>query len=302
VSLPPVTEPAHLLDKRATRRSFTRAAASYDAAAVLQREVGDRMAERLDYIRIEPQRLLDAGSGTGYGTRALAARYPSAGRIALDLAPGMLAAAQAQEPRRWLPSLRTRPRTHPVCADIERLPIAGGALDMVWSNLALQWVNDLPAALGEFARVLRPGGLAMFSTFGPDTLKELRQSFAGVDGYSHVSRFTDMHDIGDMLVAAGFVTPVVDMEQITLTYEDVRALMRDLKAIGAHNATAGRRQGLLGRRAFEQMQAAYERLRRDGRLPATYEVVYGHAWRGEPKQAADGRAIVRFARAGSAAH
>jgi len=293
---PSRTEP-HVIDKRATRESFSRAAASYDRAAVLQREVGDRMAERLDYIRIEPSRVLDAGSGTGHGTLSLAARYTKAQRIALDIAPAMLRAAAAKEPGRWMSALSGRMRTQAVCGDLERLPLAAASIDMVWSSLALQWVNDLPAALGEFARVTRPGGLVMFSTFGPDTLKELRAAFAEVDGYSHVSRFTDMHDIGDMLLEAGFVTPVVDMEKITLTYPTLPELMRDLKAIGAHNATAGRRPGMMGRRAFERVVAAYERFRSDGRLPATYEVVYGHAWRGEPRRTADGRAIVRFDRA-----
>lgn len=293
---PSPNEP-HVLDKRATRESFSRAASTYDRAAVLQREVGDRMAERLDYIRIEPARVLDAGSGTGHGTLSLAARYTKAQRIALDIAPAMLRAAAAKEPGRWLSAFSARPRTLAVCADLERLPLASGSIDMVWSNLALQWVNDLPAAFGEFARVTRPGGLLMFSTFGPDTLKELRAAFARVDGYSHVSRFTDMHDIGDMLLEAGFVTPVVDMEKITLTYPSVPELMRDLKAIGAHNATAGRRTGLMGRRAFERVVAAYEQFRSDDRLPATYEVVYGHAWRGEARRTADGHAIVRFDRA-----
>jgi malonyl-CoA O-methyltransferase len=295
MSLPP-TEP-HLIDKRATRTSFSRAASDYDRSAVLQREVGDRMAERLDYVRIEPSRLLDAGSGTGHGTLALAARYAKAQRIALDIAPAMLRTALAKEPGRWRSALGGRARTLPVCGDLERLPLASGSIDMVWSNLALQWVNDLPAALGEFSRVTRPGGLVMFSTFGPDTLKELRMAFAQVDGYSHVSRFTDMHDIGDMLLAAGFVTPVVDMERITLTYPSLPELMRDLKAIGAHNATAGRRQGMMGRHAFDRVVAAYERFRSDGHLPATYEVVYGHAWRGEPRRTPDGHSIVRFERA-----
>jgi malonyl-CoA O-methyltransferase len=288
-----------VIDKRATRASFSRAASTYDQAAVLQREVGDRMAERLDYIRIEPTRVLDAGSGTGHGTLSLAARYAKAQRIALDLSPAMLKAAGAKEPARWLSALGVRPRTLPVCGDLERLPLAAASIDMVWSNLALQWVNDLPAALGEFARITRPGGLVMFSTFGPDTLKELRAAFGEVDGYSHVSRFTDMHDIGDMLLEAGFVTPVVDMETITLTYPSLPELMRDLKAIGAHNATAGRRPGLMGRQAFARVVAAYERFRRDGRLPATYEVVYGHAWRGAARRTADGHAIVRFERAGA---
>jgi malonyl-CoA O-methyltransferase len=286
-----------VLDKRVTRESFSRAASTYDRAAVLQREVGDRMAERLDYIRIEPARVLDAGSGTGHGTLSLAARYTKAQRIALDIAPAMLRAAAAKEPGGWLSAFSARRRTQPVCADLERLPLSSASIDLVWSNLALQWVNDLPAAFGEFARVTRPGGLVMFSTFGPDTLKELRAAFAQVDGFSHVSRFTDMHDIGDMLLEAGFVTPVVDMERITLTYPSVPELMRDLKAIGAHNATAGRRTGLMGRRTFERVVEAYERFRSDDRLPATYEVVYGHAWRGEARRTAEGHAVVRFDRA-----
>lgn len=292
---PSLPEP-HVIDKRATRESFSRAATSYDRAAVLQREVGDRMAERLDYMRVDPSRLLDAGSGTGYGTLSLASRYPGAQRIALDIAPAMLRVAVAKEPGRLWSVLSGRSRTHAVCGDLERLPLASASIDMVWSNLALQWVNDLQAALGEFARVTRPGGLVMFSTFGPDTLKELRAAFAAVDGYSHVSRFTDMHDIGDMLLECGFATPVVDMEKITLTYPSLPELMRDLKAIGAHNATAGRRPGMMGRHAFARVVDAYERFRSDGRLPATYEVVYGHAWRGEPRRTADGRAIVRFDR------
>jgi malonyl-CoA O-methyltransferase len=287
----------HVIDKRATRESFSRAAVSYDRAAVLQREVGDRMAERLDYVRIDPSRILDAGSGTGHGTLSLAARYPGAQRIALDMAPAMLRLALAKEPGRVMSALRGRSRTDAVCGDIEQLPLAGASIDMVWSNLALQWVNDLPAALGEFARITRAGGLLMFSTFGPDTLQELRAAFAAVDGYSHVSRFTDMHDIGDMLLEAGFATPVVDMEKITLTYPTLPELMRDLKAIGAHNATAGRRPGLMGRHAFARVVEAYERFRSDGRLPATYEVVYGHAWRAAPRRTADGHAIVRFDRA-----
>jgi malonyl-CoA O-methyltransferase len=132
----------------------------------------------------------------------------------------------------------------------------------------------------EFHRVLRPGGLVHFTTFGPDTLHELRRAFAAVDDRSHVNHFADMHELGDGLVRAGFAEPVLDVDRHVLTYTDALALMRDLKAIGAHNVTSDRPRGLTGRRQLEAMQAAYERERRDGRLPATYEVVYGHAWRG----------------------
>ena len=185
-----------------------------------------------------------------------------------------------------------------VCADASRLPLAAGTIDLVWSNLTLQWINDASAAFAEFHRVLRVGGLVMFTTFGPDTLKELRAAFAGVDGATHVSRFIDMHDVGDMLVRAGFADPVMDMETITLTYADATTMMRELKAIGAHNATVGRPRGLTGRARWSRVLARLEAFRRDGRLPATYEVVYGHAWKPEPRFADDGRAIVRFERAG----
>lgn len=280
------------VDKRLVRRSFDGAAATYDAAAVLQREVSSRMLERLDYIKHEPRTILDAGSGTGFGSRALLRRYPATDVVSLDLAPGMLEAARRQTPwwKRSLPMLGAG-REQYVCGDVEALPLAPSSVQMVWSNLTLQWCNDLKGAFDEIHRVLAPGGLFMFSTFGPDTLKELRQAFAGVDGYTHVNRFVDMHDIGDLLVQCGFSQPVMDMEFITLTYGDLMALLRELKAIGAHNVNLGRRGGLMGKRAWQALQANYEVFRREGRLPATYEVVYGHAWVGQ-KRAADGHQVI----------
>ena len=179
-----------------------------------------------------------------------------------------------------------------LCGDIEALPLAANSVEMVWSNLAVQWCNDLPATFVELHRVLKVDGLLMFSTFGPDTLKELRQAFNGVDQHNHLNRFADMHDIGDMLVHSGFAEPVMDMEYITLTYADVRSVLQDLKTIGAHNATAGRGQGLMGKNAWARLIENYERLRSNGKLPATFEVVYGHAWKPQPRKIADGRAIV----------
>jgi len=164
---------------------------------------------------------------------------------------------------------------------------------MAWSNLALQWCNDLPATFVELQRVIKVDGLLMFSSFGVDTLRELRTAFHGVDGYNHLSRFADMHDVGDMLVNAGFADPVMEMERITLTYDDVRAVMQDLKSIGAHNATAGRAPGMMGKAAWRRVTENYEKLRRDGKLPATFEIIYGHAWKPSPKATADGRAIIR---------
>src|SRR2546430_2868953 len=161
-----------------------------------------------------------------------------------------------------------------ICADIESLPLRGVVFDLVWSNLALVWVNDLPRVLAEFRRVLNVGGLLTFTTLGPDTLKELRAAFVQADGYTHTNRFIDMHDVGDMLVDAGFADPVMDMEQLTLTYSEPRTLLAELKAVGASNATRGRPRGLMGRVRWQRMLAALERLQRAGRIPATFEIIY----------------------------
>src|SRR5512139_41806 len=279
------------IDKREVRRAFSRAATQYDAAAVMQREVCVRMLERLDYVRLQPTRVLDVGSGTGWGSRQLAERYKGADVVALDIAMGMLQAARGTES--WWRKVFGGSRQRYVCADVEALPLAAHSVELVWSNVALQWCNDLPATLAELNRVLKTDGLLMFSTFGPDTLKELRTAFAGVDGYNHLNRFTDMHDIGDMLLAAGFAEPVMDMEYITLTYDDVRAVMQDLRSIGAHNATAGRASGLMGKQKWAQIVRNYEARRRDGKLRATFEIVYGHAWKVPQRKAKDGRGIVR---------
>ena len=280
------------IDKRLARLAFERAAATYDEAAVLQREVGARMLGRLDYIKHYPRTILDAGSGTGHGSRGLLRRYPKARVLALDIASAMLRRSQKLVPRRWLPFL-PRSIAH-ICGDIEQMPVRTSSIEMVWCNLTLQWVNHPQQVFGEMHRVLQPGGLFMFSTFGPDTLKELRQAYAGTDSYSHVHRFIDMHDLGDMLIATGFVNPVMDMEQINVTYSDVTSLMRDLKSIGAHNVTFGRRHGLAGKSQLQSVTRNYERFRCDGRLPATFEVVYGHAWNPEAPRMDDGKKIIKL--------
>lgn len=265
-----MTDASGRIDKEQARLAFGRAASGYDAMAVLQREIGRRMAERLDLVRLAPARVLDAGCGTGAESTLLMKRYPKAQLLALDFAEPML--ARARKRGGWL----RRPQC--LCGDLETLPLANDSVDLVWSNLAVQWLNDLGATFHEVLRVLRPGGLFMFSTFGPDTLTELRAAWAAVDGASHVSPFLDMHDVGDLLMRARFADPVMDVEQLTLTYRDARQLMAELKGIGAHNATAGRPRGLTGKTRLKAMLAAYEGFRRDGVLPASYEVVYGHAW------------------------
>lgn len=268
---------AYQIDKARVRASFDRAARGYDAAAVLQREVRQRMLARLEYISVAPRAILDAGCGTGHAARALAARYAGSRVIALDIAMGMLRMARAGQP--WWQRVLGR-RLPAICADLENLPLANASVDMLWSNLALQWCNDLDRVFGDMARVLRADGLLMFSSFGPDTLRELREASAADPAHVHVSRFIDMHDIGDALVRAGFANPVLDVERFVLTYDDVLAVMRDLKAIGAHNAAQGRPRGLEGRRFLAELTERYERFRDNGKLPATFEVVYAHAWKG----------------------
>jgi malonyl-CoA O-methyltransferase len=259
------------LDKAKARRSFGRAAAGYDEVAVLQQEIGRRMLERLETMRIEPQRILDIGCGTGTATADLMKRYPKAQVYALDFALPML--ARAKRRGRWL----RRPRC--ICGDLDALPIAAQSIDLAFANAALQWSNDPVAAFAGIARVLRPGGLLLFSSFGPDTLHELRAAWLAVDGRTHVHDFIDMHDYGDMLMHAGFADPVMDVERMTLTYGEPMKMMREIKAIGAANARVERERGLLGRQRLAALCAAYEQFRdSDGRLPVTYEVVHGHAW------------------------
>ncbi len=258
------------LDKRRVRAAFDAAAARYDEVAALQREVGARLLERLELIRLEPAVVVDLGCGTGLATRALMDRYTRARVHGLDLAPAMLAAARKRAP--WLRKLQV------ICADIEALPLADASVDLLFSNLCFQWAGDLERLFAECRRVLKPGGLLLFSTLGPDTLRELRQAWRAVDGYNHVNAFIDMHDVGDALVRARLADPVMDVERLTLTYREVDALMRELKALGAHNVSAGRARGLTGKGRLRALRAAYEGFRRDGVLPASYEVVYGHAW------------------------
>jgi malonyl-CoA O-methyltransferase len=272
-SAPPGAEPdgiaAYALDIPRVRRSFDRAAATYDAAAVLHAEVRANLLQRLDLMALTPRVVVDAGAGTGHGARALIRRYPKALVIALDFSQRMLQVAGGQQS--WLR------RFSRVCADAVRLPLADGSVELILSNLMLQWC-DPDAVFAEFRRVLAPHGLLSFTTLGPDTLRELRSAWGEVDSRSHVNQFIDMHDLGDALVRGGFAAPVLDVERYTLTYLDLRRVAADLKATGAHNATKGRAKGLTGRRQFAALQTAYESFRQDGRLPATYEVVFGHAW------------------------
>lgn len=250
------------------------------------------MRERLQYIKLAPARILDAGCGDGDGARRLAERYPGARVLGLDFALPMVQAARSRDP--WLRRVLQRARVDYLCADFAALPLPAASVDLVWSNLALHAAGDPQPALKELHRLLKVGGLLMFSCYGPDTMKELKGAFAAHDAAAHVHSFIDMHDVGDMLAACGYSAPVMDMEVITLTYADIDALLADLRATGQQNALAERRRSLTGKSAFAAMRAAYETLRRDGRLPASFEIVYGHAWKPEPRVTADGRAIIKL--------
>lgn len=258
------------LDRAGVRAAFDRASARYESAAHLQARVAAELLSRLEQFRFEPRVVLDLGAGTGRVTAQLKRRYPRARVIGLDLSLGMLQQSRRHQ-RLWR-------RFERVCADAQRLPLAGASVDLVFSSLMLQWCEPLDAALLEVRRVLKESGFFAFSTFGPATLSELRSAWAAADRYNHVNHFLDVHDVGAALVRAGLTEPVLDVDRLEVAYPDAITLMRDLKAIGAHNVTAGRPRTLLGRAHLRRMQQAYEECRRDGQLPATFEVIYGASW------------------------
>lgn len=275
-----------MFDRTHIRRAFARAASTYAAVAALQKEVESRLLEHLQELPLNPATILDLGSGPGTAARALKHRWPKARVVALDHALPML----RQQTRRWwsLPSQRIER----VCADACALPLADASVDLVFSNLCLQWVEALPVAIDELRRVLRPGGVLLLSTFGSETLFELRAAFEHVDpGAAHVSPFLPLQQIGNTLQAAGFRDPVLHVDHFTLTYADPRELMRELKQLGATNALTDRRRGLTGKHRMQAVLAAYEQFRVNDRVPASYEVIYAQAFApppGQPRRSAGG--------------
>ncbi|HTT04516.1 MAG TPA: malonyl-ACP O-methyltransferase BioC [Steroidobacteraceae bacterium] len=260
------------LDRRALARAFERAAPGYDAAAWLQRRAGEELLERLGFFTLAPQRVLDLGAGTCHATRALAQRYRQAEVLAIDLAAGMLRAA----PRAWW----ARHAYRRICADGYALPLPDASVDLIYSNLMLQWCDRPEQLFAECSRVLSTAGLLVFSSFGPQSLEELRAAWAEVDASVHVSEFPDMPEVASALMHAGFVEPVLDLECVRRGYPDARALMRELKQLGAHNAASDRSRGLTGRARLAAMTAAYERRRTGSGLPATFQLLYGAAFKG----------------------
>jgi malonyl-CoA O-methyltransferase len=296
------------IDSRLVRRLFS-VPSRIKESDFLRREVAERMFERLQLVRLKPSRILDAGCGSGTDLTMLQSHFPEAHVLGIDASPALLATAQAEHQAaqssmnrlltKWLPArigagLNAGPSL--ACADFSQVPLGLHAVDLIWSNLALHWHPQPDRVFAEWRRILKVDGLLMFSCFGPDTFRELREAFAGVGrDTTQLLPFVDMHDFGDMLVNAGFSTPVMDMETITVTYESVEKLMNDVRAWGG-NPLHTRQRGLLGRRAWADISQALEKMRRsqDGRIPLTYELVYGHAFRPAPKTTAAGETIIRF--------
>ncbi len=277
-------EPARL------RRAFDRTAAHHAEEAVLAQEIGRRLFDHLNFLKPSPRRLLDLGAATGTAGEDLRRLFPGAEILSVDFAFALLR-ANPWKPRPWW---RFGPEDvrHALCARAEQLPFAAGSIDLVWANLLLPSC-DPESVIREVQRVLAPEGLFIFSTLGPDTLKELKQVFAhSPDGCDHLQEFADMHDVGDALVHAGFSDPVMDREDLTVTYPGLSALLRDLRLLGGVNTLPGRRRGLTGRRRWRSLETAYERLRTATGLPATFEIVYGHAWKPARRAMPDGRPII----------
>lgn len=258
------------IEQQQVRRAFGRAARGYDQVARLQRAMAENLLSRLDYIRIQPQRILDVGAGTGWLSERLASKYPRARVMALDIAEPML--REVRKRGRWFR------RIPALCARTEAIPLADASLDMLISNAMLQWCAHPQAVFAEWLRVLRPGGLLLFTSFGPDTLRELADAWAQVDSLPHVHRFVDMPELGDALMGCGWENPVLDRDLYRFHYPEVQSLMRDIKALGAGNALAGRRAGLTGKGHIQRLAAAYEAVREPAGLPLSYEVFNGHAW------------------------
>ena len=261
----------YLPDKSGVIANFNSAARDYDEVAELQKTVAERLLEHLDPVRIVPSLILDLGAGTGRPARALRKRFKPARVVQLDIAMQMLLHSKKQAPRFFSGQYYVR-------ADAEALPFRPASFDLIYSSLTLQWVHDLDGLFRSLKSCLAPGGLLLFSSLGPDTLKELRESWAEADDAVHVNAFMDMHDVGDGLVRAGFADPVLETEKLIMTYPDTGLLLRDLKHVGAGNINTGRRRSLTGKSRFQRMLDAYSRRKAGGRIPATYEVIYGHAW------------------------
>ncbi len=270
------------LARASVEQRFEAAAHSFDSAAFVHSAARQGLLERVAPMLIKPKDIVDLGSATGAGARALAKQFPRSRVLAVDSSPAML-----RESRR----LRSRfSRVRELQANAETLPLYKEGTDLVFSNMLLPWLNDPDTVFAGIAHILKPGGLFLFSALGRDSLKELREAWTDVDGHQHVNPFPDMHDIGDALVRAGLRDPVLDVDYLTVTYRDPQALYRDLTAAGARNSLVGRNPSLTGRHQFHKMERALRTRFQGDLLPLTIEIVYGHAWGdGAPQTAGEFR-------------
>ncbi|CAM4382788.1 MAG: Malonyl-[acyl-carrier protein] O-methyltransferase [Legionellaceae bacterium] len=263
------------LDIRKIIHHFNQAAETYPTVSILQKEVGLQLIQRLSFIKIEPKTILDLGCGTGFFTPYLKKCFPNATIISLDIAFNML--TMAKKKAKWFskPSL--------ICAASGNLPFSNHSIDFIFCNQVFHWDTAIQKTLLELKRILTPNGLLLFSTLGPDTLKELRFCWQEIDSYQHIHTFLDMHDIGDMLVQTGFYDPVMDSQYMTLAYKDIHTLFHELKANGASNASLYQNPSLSGKNKLANCSQKYENFRTaENRLPATFEILFGHAWQPLP--------------------
>lgn len=252
-------------------KRFGRIARNYQKMAVVPQEINRRLLAHLDYMRLQPEVILELGAATGYGMKLLRQRYPAATIVAVDSTQVMLTTLRKKAG--WF----RRPMT--VCADIVSLPFLPQSVDLIVANLTLNYCANLADLLVDMRRLLKPDGLLVFSLLGVDSFKEFKQAWAAVDSQQHVENFVDMHDIGDLLVQAKFLDPVMEMEHLTLTYSNLTALWQELKNTGATYCVKDVAKGLLGKSKFKQFLLAYEKFKQaDGRYPLTLEIIYGHAW------------------------
>lgn len=266
----------------ALHAAFEGAPAGYEGSDDLRRGIADELLERLAGVKIEPRTVVELGCGSGHAARALQKMYRRADVLGIDTARGALPSIGGG----WRPGRRPRA----VRADVARLPLADASVDLLYSNLLFRWLSEPRPLFAELRRVLRPEGVLMFSTLGPDTLWELREARDTVDGRVPVPGFTDMHDIGDELLAAGFRDPVMDVDRLRRGYPDPRALLRSIREVGVPGAAAGRRRGLTGRALLERLHDAWPARGDDGSLLASWEVVFGHAWGAHTPRAGSGDA------------
>lgn len=266
-----------MINKEYKRKSFNRAASSYDQFCVLQNVISDNLLDRLKIINIKPLNILDLGAGTGRNGLNLRKKYQKSKIINIDFSEEMLNVAKKKNKSYFLDKINQSPYRY-ICADIEAIPIIENSIDLVWSSSSIQWCNDLPLVFRQIRNILKPGGLFIFSTFGPNTLNELRQVTEDLFGKQKTNLFVDMHNIGDLLISSGFSDPVLDIENFTMTYQDIKKLFMDIRGIGATSGNHNQNKGFLGKSFIHKMIDKYESYRINGLLPATYEVIYGHAW------------------------